>query len=72
MCIRDRKPIAVIKTLLQEILVKGADYDQNEIDPSSKRYIVGSDIVRRNGGDVLVIDFVEGFSTTSIISRLKK
>ncbi len=65
-------PIDVIKELLPDVLVKGADYDPNETDPSSKRYIVGSDIVRRNGGDVIAIELVEGFSTTSIISRLRK
>jgi len=68
----EQTPLDVISELLPDILVKGADYDPNETDPSSKRYIVGSDIVRRNGGDVVAIDLVEGFSTTSIISRLKK
>jgi rfaE bifunctional protein nucleotidyltransferase chain/domain len=68
----EQTPLRVIEELLPDILVKGADYDPNETDPTSKRYIVGSDIVRRNGGDVVAIDLVEGFSTTSIISRLKK
>jgi rfaE bifunctional protein nucleotidyltransferase chain/domain len=68
----DQTPLCVIEELLPDILVKGADYDPNETDPTSKRYIVGSDIVRMNGGDVVAIDLVEGFSTTSIISRLKK
>lgn len=68
----EQTPLDVISELLPDILVKGADYDPNETDSTSKRYIVGSDIVRRNGGDVVAIDLVEGFSTTSIISRLKQ
>ena len=68
----EQTPIDVIKELLPDILVKGADYDPNETDPSSKRYIVGSDIIRKNGGNVVAIDLVEGFSTTSIISKLKR
>lgn len=67
----DQTPIEVISELLPDILVKGADYDPNETDPTSKRYIVGSNIVRKNGGDVIAIELVEGFSTTSIISRLR-
>jgi len=68
----DQTPIDVIRELLPDILVKGADYDPNETDPASKRYIVGSDIVRKNGGDVFTIDLVDGFSTTSILKRLEK
>lgn len=68
----DQTPIDVIRELLPDILVKGADYDPNETDPASKRYIVGSDIVRKNGGDVFTIDLVDGFSTTSILKRLDK
>lgn len=68
----DQTPLELIKELLPDILVKGADYDPNETDPTSKRYIVGSDVVRKNGGDVIAIDLVEGFSTTAIISKLRK
>lgn len=68
----DQTPIKEIETLLPDVLVKGADYDPDETNPSSKKYIVGSDIVRKNGGEVMVVDLVEGFSTTSIVERLKK
>jgi bifunctional ADP-heptose synthase (sugar kinase/adenylyltransferase) len=50
-------------------LVKGADYDKNELDPSQKSYIVGSDIVRKNGGLVETIDLVQGYSTTEILKK---
>lgn len=68
----DQTPLDVIQQLEPSVLVKGADYDPNETDPSSKKYIVGSDIVRENGGEVAAIQLVDGFSTTSIIEKSKK
>lgn len=67
----DDTPIELIKYLEPDILAKGADYDANETDTSSKKYIVGSDIVKGNGGDVVTIPFVEGYSTTSILAKSK-
>lgn len=68
----EQTPLDIIKELLPDVLVKGADYDPEEKDPNSKKYIVGSDVVRANGGEVKVIDLVDGFSTTSILSKIKK
>lgn len=68
----DQTPIKEIETLLPDVLVKGADYDAEEKDPNSKKYIVGSDIVRKNGGEVVAIDLVDGYSTTSILDRIQK
>jgi D-glycero-beta-D-manno-heptose 1-phosphate adenylyltransferase len=65
-------PLEVIKELLPDVLVKGADYDSKERNPLSKRYIVGADIVSENGGRVEAIALVEGFSTTAIIDRMKQ
>ena len=64
-------PIEIIEALKPDVLVKGADYDPNETDPTSKKYIVGSDIVNHYGGKVEAISLVDGFSTTGIINRLK-
>lgn len=64
-------PIQLITTLQPDILVKGADYDENETDASKKTYIVGSDIVKGRGGQVLTISLEEGFSTTNIVKKLK-
>ena len=64
-------PIDVIDILKPDVLVKGADYDPEETEITSKTYIVGSDIVRNNGGEVKAIPLVEGFSTTSVIEKLK-
>lgn len=62
-------PLKEIVSLQPDILVKGADYDPLEKDEFSKKYIVGSKEVRVLGGQVKVIDLVEGFSTTSILNK---
>jgi rfaE bifunctional protein nucleotidyltransferase chain/domain len=64
-------PLELIQELKPDVLVKGADYDPNETDSSSKKYIVGSDVVRSYGGSVEAISLVDGFSTTGIIQKLK-
>ncbi|MDB5159177.1 MAG: D-glycero-beta-D-manno-heptose 1-phosphate adenylyltransferase [Mucilaginibacter sp.] len=56
-------PLNLITTLLPDILVKGADYTIDNI--------VGAKEVIANGGEVKTIDLVEGYSSTSIIQRIK-
>ena len=57
-------PYELIKRVQPDILIKGSDYKIEDI--------VGYDIVTAKGGEVVTIDFVEGYSTTSIIEKLKK
>lgn len=64
-------PYELIKTLQPDLIAKGSDYDADERDSSSKKYIVGSDIMDVRGGKVVAIPLVEGFSTTSIIEKLQ-
>lgn len=64
-------PVAVIELLKPDVLVKGADYDADEQDPSSKKYIVGRETIFANGGEVKTVALVAGFSTTNIVKRLK-
>jgi D-glycero-beta-D-manno-heptose 1-phosphate adenylyltransferase len=64
-------PYDLISFIQPDVLVKGADYDANETDPKSKRYIVGSDVVRAKGGTVCTIDLVAGFSTSAIEQKIK-
>ncbi|MFN3341410.1 MAG: adenylyltransferase/cytidyltransferase family protein [Flavobacteriales bacterium] len=64
-------PLELIQLLQPDVLVKGGDYDASETNPTSKKYIVGSDGVRANGGEIVTIPFVDGFSTTSTIAKLK-
>ncbi|MGE3799887.1 MAG: D-glycero-beta-D-manno-heptose 1-phosphate adenylyltransferase [Candidatus Kapaibacterium sp.] len=61
-------PLSLIEAVRPDVLVKGGDYDPAALDGS--RYIVGSDLVRSYGGDVQVIDLVEGRSTTNIVSAV--
>ncbi len=65
-------PLDLIRELQPNVLAKGADYDPEETDSSSKKYIVGSDIVKANGGEVVAIPLVDGFSTTKIVEKLRK
>ena len=55
-------PENLIKDLLPDILVKGADWNIEEI--------VGRDIVENAGGEVKTINFITSQSTTSIIKRV--
>ncbi len=57
-------PCRLLATLKPDILVKGGDYGPDTV--------VGADIVEGNGGRVAVIPFLEGFSTTDIIERVRK
>jgi len=57
-------PYELIKFVKPDILVKGSDYNEDDI--------VGADIVKHNGGKVITIDLVDGYSTTSIIEKSKK
>jgi rfaE bifunctional protein nucleotidyltransferase chain/domain len=64
-------PERLIELVQPDILVKGGDYDADETDSSSKKFIIGSEFVKSYGGDVKTIDLVQGFSTTGIIEKLK-
>ena len=64
-------PEELIQLLSPDVLVKGADYDPNETDKNSKKYIVGSEFVHSHGGKVAVIELEAGFSTTGIVKKLK-
>jgi D-glycero-beta-D-manno-heptose 1-phosphate adenylyltransferase len=64
-------PYDVIREVMPDVLVKGGDYDPAETDPKSRTYIVGSDLVRAAGGRVEVINLVDGYSTTSIVAKLR-
>jgi len=67
----EETPLELIRTLGPDVLVKGGDYDAECTDPDDPRYIVGSREVRAAGGLVAAIDFVPGFSTTTIARKLK-
>lgn len=57
-------PESLIKTIQPDVLVKGGDYTINNI--------AGADYVQSYEGTVQIIPFVEGYSTSSVISNIKK
>ncbi|MDD2564912.1 MAG: D-glycero-beta-D-manno-heptose 1-phosphate adenylyltransferase, partial [Salinivirgaceae bacterium] len=57
-------PYELIKNVKPDFLVKGNDYKAEDI--------VGYDIVKQNGGDVITIKLVEGYSTSSIVKRMNQ
>ena len=56
-------PLNLITNLTPNILAKGGDYEICTI--------VGHEIVKENGGEVIVIPFVDGFSSSNIINKIK-
>ena len=67
----EQTPLELIQFLKPDVLVKGADYNADETDKQSKKYIVGADVVKANGGVVKTIEFLEGYSTTAIENKIK-
>jgi len=68
---KEETPLELIQHIQPDVLVKGGDYDPDQTDSAHKQYMVGSKEVRSWGGSVQVIDFVPGFSTTSVVNKLK-
>jgi len=56
-------PAEIIKYILPDVLVKGADYKIEDI--------VGNDTVTENGGKVVAVSLVKGKSTSVIIAKIK-
>ena len=56
-------PQSLIEALAPDVLVKGADYPRDAI--------VGADWVEARGGRVVRIPLIPGFSTTSVVERLR-
>ena len=59
----ENTPLELIKIIKPDFLVKGGDYKIEDI--------VGADVVQDKGGEVMVIPFVEGKSTTNIINKMR-
>lgn len=56
-------PAQLISKVMPDVLVKGGDYDPLTI--------VGGDLVRARGGEVRVLSFLEGRSTSAMIGRIR-
>ena len=60
----EETPLELIEMITPDVLVKGGDWSPDQI--------VGSDYVTNNGGSVLSLQFVEGYSTTALENKIKK
>jgi len=60
----DETPLNLIEKLIPDILAKGGDYKIYDI--------VGHEIVIQNGGEVVTVPLIDGFSTTNIVDKIKK
>ncbi len=56
-------PIRLITAIKPSVLVKGGDYTRDQV--------VGHEIVEAHGGEVLLIDVLPGFSTTTLVNRAR-
>jgi D-beta-D-heptose 7-phosphate kinase / D-beta-D-heptose 1-phosphate adenosyltransferase len=57
-------PIRLITQIKPSVLVKGGDYSRAEV--------VGHEIVEAGGGEVLLVEILPGFSTTSLVERARE
>lgn len=57
-------PLELIRRLVPDVLVKGADYRPDEV--------VGADLVRAAGGRVELVPLTPGHSTTGLVTRVKE
>lgn len=57
-------PYELIKDVLPDVLVKGRDYRPDEV--------VGRDIVEGRGGKLVLADYLEGYSTSGLIRKIRK
>jgi D-beta-D-heptose 7-phosphate kinase/D-beta-D-heptose 1-phosphate adenosyltransferase len=56
-------PIKLIGEIRPSVLVKGGDYTREQV--------VGYEIVEASGGQILLVDVLPGFSTTSLVNRAR-
>lgn len=59
----EETPYQMIQQILPDVLVKGSEYEIEEI--------AGHDIVLASGGKVIRVELTEGFSTSEIIQKIK-
>jgi D-beta-D-heptose 7-phosphate kinase/D-beta-D-heptose 1-phosphate adenosyltransferase len=57
-------PLELIRRVKPTVLVKGGDYRPDQV--------VGREVVKALGGEVVVVDLVKGFSTTRIVEKSRR
>ena len=56
-------PINIISSITPNVITKGGDYKISDV--------VGYEIVQKNNGEVVIIPLTQGYSTTSILDKIK-
>jgi D-beta-D-heptose 7-phosphate kinase/D-beta-D-heptose 1-phosphate adenosyltransferase len=55
-------PVELLQRVRPKVLVKGADYRIDQV--------VGRELVEANGGQVVLVDLIPGYSTTRLVQRM--
>ena len=56
-------PLELIKTVRPQVLVKGGDYERDQV--------VGHDVIEEWGGTVELVPLLPGHSTTNLVDRIR-
>lgn len=56
-------PLDLISRIKPSVLVKGGDYTREQV--------VGHEIVTAYGGEIVLVDILQGHSTTSLVKRAR-
>ena len=56
-------PIDLIKVINPNVITKGGDYNTDQV--------IGNEIVTQNNGEIVIIPLTQGYSTTSILEKIK-
>ena len=59
----EETPIKLIETIKPDVITKGGDY--------TAKNVVGNEIVSQKNGEVVIIPLTQGYSTTSILNKIK-
>jgi rfaE bifunctional protein nucleotidyltransferase chain/domain len=59
----EKTPVALLGEVRADLYVKGGDYDMETLDETR--------LVRSWGGQALAIPFVDGYSTTALVKRIR-
>ena len=59
----EAKPVALLRAVRADLYVKGGDYDIEALEETA--------VVRSWGGEARVLPFVDGYSTTALVQRIR-
>ena len=59
----EQTPLELIKVIKPNVITKGGDYNSEQV--------VGNEIAVKNEGEVIIIPLTQGYSTTSILEKIK-